>query len=129
VEIQGCDSALYLVQNPTKIKVEKIEGVNSAIQDYSPKPTKNGLIFSSQKTDTAVNITANKFDHYSSIFTADKAGKSYANKTLLPTPPNDEKRHTGNAILTADGNTIIYTSCGQNELLGNRLRLQTDEKH
>jgi peptidoglycan-associated lipoprotein len=121
VEIQGCDSALFLVQNPTKIKVEKIEGVNSAIQDYSPKPTKNGLIYSSQKTDTAVNVTSNKFDHYSSIFTADKAGKSYANKTLLPTPPNDEKRHTGNAILTADGNTIIYTSCGQNELLGNRL--------
>lgn len=123
VEIAGCDTALALIASPTKIKVEHATGaVNNAIQDYSPKPLKgNRVLFSSQKTDTAVNITANKYDHYSSIFTAEKTGTTFGNKVMLPVPPNDSKLHTGNAILSGDDKTIIFTKCDQSVTVTNKL--------
>ncbi len=112
VGIEGCDTALFLIKTPTKIKVEKTEGnVNSTIQDFSPKPIKGGVLFSSQKTDTAVNLNVSKSDHYTSIFTADKTGKSYTNRTELLSPPNDDSTNTGNAVFSPDGNFIVFTKC------------------
>jgi len=112
IGIEGCDTALVLIKTPTKIKVEKTEGVlNSTIQDFSPKPIKGGVLFSSQKTDTAVNLTTSKDNHFTSIFTADKTGKAYTNKTELLSPPNDPKTNTGNAVFSPDGNTIVFTKC------------------
>lgn len=123
VEREGCDTAMALIASPTKIKVERTQGVvNNAIQDYAPKPLKDGILFSSQKTDTAVNITSNQFDHYSAIFTAQKSGNTYTNKTMLPAPPNDPKSQVGNAVLSGDGNTIIYTKCDQNANLENKMK-------
>ncbi|MCS6933535.1 MAG: OmpA family protein [Chitinophagales bacterium] len=124
VERDGCDTALALIANPTKIKVERAQGViNNAIQDYAPKPLRDGsVMFSSQKTDTAVNITTNQFDHYSAIFTAQRTGNSFTNKTIYPSPPNDPKTHTGNAVLSPDGNTIIFTKCDQYSNLENKMK-------
>ncbi len=130
VEIDGCDTALALLKTPTKIKVEKTEGgVNTTIQDYSPKPIKNNrVLFSSQKTDTAVNVTTTSADHYSAIFTAEKSGTNYTNRTVLPVPPNDSKTHTGNAILSADENTIIFTKCDQTPLIRMNCKLYRAKK-
>jgi peptidoglycan-associated lipoprotein len=113
IEVAGCDTALALLKSPTKIKVEKTEGVlNSTIQDFSPKPLKGGsVLFASQKTDTAVNISISKVDHFTSIYTAEKTGKSYTNKTELLSPPNDPKTNTGNAVFAPDGNSIVFTKC------------------
>jgi len=121
-EIEGCDTAMVLVQSPTKIKVQKAEGLNSTLQDLSPKVINNTtVIFGSQLTDTAVNLNTTSANHYTSIFTAEKSGKVYTNKKQLPTPPNDTT-NTGNAILSGDGNTLIYTKCGVDVLLNNRMR-------
>jgi outer membrane protein OmpA-like peptidoglycan-associated protein/tetratricopeptide (TPR) repeat protein len=112
VEIEGCDTAAALMAAPTKIKVDKIEGLNRAITDLSPKPLKNNrIIFAQMKTDTAVNVSSSKSDWYASIYTADKVGNTYANKQMLPSPPNDPKANTGNAILSDDEKTMIYTRC------------------
>ena len=113
IEIEGCDTALALIKTPTKIKVEKTQGaVNSTIQDFSPKPLKgNGILFSSQKTDTAVNITTSTVDHYTTIYRAEKSGNSYTGRTELPVPPNDSKTNTGNAVFSPDENSIIFTKC------------------
>jgi len=123
-QIEGCDTALVLTSSPTKIKVEKIEGgVNSTLQDLSPKVI-NGknIMFASQRTDTAVNLTTTGANHFTAVFTAEKSGKAFINKTEFPTPPNDDKSNTGNAILSADGNTLIYTRCGVDYLKGNQMR-------
>ena len=123
VEIDGCDSALIIIKNPTKIKVEKTTGINATLNDLSPKPLKNGgVMFAQQKTDTAVDNTTSKVDYYTSIFTAEKAGKAYINKSLMPYPPNDKRMNTGNAILSPDEKTLIYTRCGDSLDLGNRSR-------
>ncbi len=124
VELDGCDTALALIANPTRVKIEKTEGgVNTTLQDYSPKPLKNHrVIYSSQKTDTAVNLSNSKANHYTSIFTSEKSGKQYINRSELSVPPNDDTINTGNAILSGDENTIIFTKCGVDYLIGNRMR-------
>ncbi len=113
IGITGCDTALLLIKTPTKIKVEKTEGaVNSTIQDFSPKPLKgNGILFSSQKTDTAVNISISKADHFTTIYRAEKSGKAYTGRTELLSPPNDPKTNTGNAVFSPDENSIVFTKC------------------
>jgi outer membrane protein OmpA-like peptidoglycan-associated protein/tetratricopeptide (TPR) repeat protein len=125
IEIEGCDTALALLKSPTKIKVEKTEGnVNTTIQDFSPKPLKdNRVLFASQKTDTAVNLTKNTGDTYTSIFIAQKSGKSYTGRTVLPSPPNDPKASTGNAILSDDETLMIFTKCADSVNQGtNRIK-------
>ncbi len=124
VEAEGCDSAKVILANPTKIKVEKIAGgVNSTLQDLSPKPWgKNEILFASQKTDTAVNLTVSKDDHYTAIYSATKSGNTFSNRIMLPIPPNDSKTNTGNAIISGDGNTLLFTKCGVDYQIGNELR-------
>ncbi len=123
IGIEGCDTALVLIKNPTKIKVEKTEGnVNSTIQDFAPKPLKGGaILFSSQKTDTAVNLALSKADHFTSIFKAEKTGKAYTNRTELLSPPNDDKTNTGNAVYSPDENTLIFTKCSKVDDNANRV--------
>ena len=123
-EIAGCDSALVILKNPSKVKIEKItSGLNTALQDFSPKPLKgNRVIFTSQKTDTAVDFTTSKADFFTSIFTAEKAGKVYTNRTQLPYPPNDHNANTGNAILTPDEQTMVYSRCLDTVNVGNIVR-------
>ena len=123
-EIAGCDSALVILKTPSKIKVEKItSGINTALMDFSPKPIKdNKVMFTSQKTDTAVDFTTSKADYYTTIFTAEKAGKGFTNKTQLPYPPNDMKANAGNAILSDDEQTMIFTKCGDTVNIGNIVR-------
>jgi outer membrane protein OmpA-like peptidoglycan-associated protein/tetratricopeptide (TPR) repeat protein len=122
IEAEGCDTALVLIQSPTKIKVQKAEGLNSTLQDLSPKVVNSTTVmFAGQQTDTAVNISTSSADHHTVIYTAQKSGKVYTNKTELPSPPNDTT-NTGNAILSGDGNTLIYTKCGVDYLIDNHLR-------
>jgi len=113
IEIEGCDTALALLKSPSKIKFEKTQGVvNSTIQDFSPKPLKgNEILYSSQKTDTAVNISTSTADHFTSIFKASKTGNTYTGKTELPVPPNDPKANTGNAVFSPDENSVVFTKC------------------
>jgi hypothetical protein len=78
--------------------------------------------FRFSKTDTAVNLSVSKDDHYTAIFTATKSGNSFSNRVMLPVPPNDSKTNTGNAIISGDGNTLLFTKCGVDYQVGNELR-------
>lgn len=131
-EIAGCDSALVIVANPTKIKVQKTEGaVNTVLQDFSPKPLKNGdMMYARQKTDTAVNVSTSKADYYTGIYTSSRSGNSFGAGNLLPFPPNDSKTNVGNAIYSADGNTLVYTKC-TDPLIDNlgRCRIYSSKKN
>jgi len=102
--------------------------VNTTIQDYAPKPVANGVLFSSQKTDTAVNLNTTSADHYSSIFIAERQGNEFKNRTALPIPPNDSKTHTGNAIISGDGNLMIFTKCDQTPLVKMNCKLYKSVK-
>jgi len=137
IEIAGCDSADAILKNPSKVKVEKTVGaVNTPLTDLSPKPLKGDrIMFASQKTDTNVNTTyadANSINYYTSIFTAQKNGKTFSDRKMLPSPPNDPAGNTGNAILSQDEKTIIYTLCKEDTLMiGNvaKCKLYRDTKN
>lgn len=124
VEIAGCDSAAVILANPTKIKVQKTEGaVNTTLQDYAPQAIgANKIMFASQKTDTAVNLSKSTDDHFTAIFTAERSGNTYINRNMMPVPPNDSKTNTGNAILSADEKTLVFTKCGVDYTIDNKLR-------
>ncbi|HWB64996.1 MAG TPA: hypothetical protein VG603_15870, partial [Chitinophagales bacterium] len=121
IEIEGCDSALLLLKEPSKIRVTKTEGsVNTTLNDYSPKVLKNGgIMFASQKTDTAVDNSISKADYYTSLFTAEKTGKTYSNRTIMPYPPNDHHLNVNNGVLTGDENTLYFASCNDSLEIGN----------
>ncbi|MCW5909020.1 MAG: OmpA family protein [Chitinophagales bacterium] len=123
-DLEGCDTALALLASPSKSKVEKAEGgINSTLQDLSPKVIDNNTVmYASQKTDTAVNLNKTDASHYTAIYTSQKSGKSYINKTELPSPPNDPKTNVGNAVISGDGNWLVYTKCGVDYLLANQMR-------
>lgn len=129
-DIAGCDTAIALLANPTKIKVTHEEGVvNKPLQDFAPKPLKNNrILYSGLKSDTAINIDLATHDYYTSIFTADKQGGVWANQLELPSPPNDPKTHVGNAVFTADENTIIFTKCDQSPLTFMKCKLYISKK-
>jgi outer membrane protein OmpA-like peptidoglycan-associated protein/tetratricopeptide (TPR) repeat protein len=113
VDITGCDTALALMKTPSKILVEHNAAISRQIQDASPKPYGKTILYTSQKTDTAVNLSSTQADHYASLFTADRNGKEFSNITSLPTPPNDAAAHVANGIYNADQSVLIYTRCSQ----------------
>lgn len=122
MDIEGIDSAQVILKNPSKVRVDKITGINAVLQDLSPQTLKgNRIMFAQQKTDTAIDNTTAKSDYFASIFTAEKTGKNtYGNKTLMPYPPNEKHANTGNAIMSGDEKTIIYTICHDSLVEGNR---------
>ncbi len=113
VDMEGCDSSAAWLANPAKIKVEHEEGViNNVLTDFAPKPLKGDrIIYSSLKSDTAINVTKSDYDYYAKIFTAKRTGKVWGEDTKLAYPPNDSKTHVGNAILSEDEKTMYFTKC------------------
>jgi outer membrane protein OmpA-like peptidoglycan-associated protein/tetratricopeptide (TPR) repeat protein len=124
-EIIGCDSAQAWLANPNKIKVTHEEGfINNVLTDFSPKPISgNRLLYSSLKSDTAINITKSTDDYYAKMFIATRDGKNWKDDTKLSSPPNDSKAHVGNGIFSADEKTLYYTKCDQSEIVRMRCRL------
>lgn len=129
-DIAGCDTAISLLASPTKIKVKHEEGViNNPLQDFSPKPLKdNKILFSSLKSDTAINVDLATNNYFTSVFVAEKQGGVWSNKTELPSPPNDPKTHVGNAVFSADGNTIVFTKCDQSLIATMKCKLYKSTK-
>jgi outer membrane protein OmpA-like peptidoglycan-associated protein/tetratricopeptide (TPR) repeat protein len=129
-EIAGCDTALAMLANPSKIKVTREQGViNKPLQDFAPKPLKNNkLLYSGLKSDTAINIDLATHNYYTSIFTAEKQGGAWTNEIELPSPPNDPKTHVGNAVFTKDENSIIFTKCDQSPLTFMKCKLFISKK-
>lgn len=124
-EIIGCDSSAAWLNNPYKIKVEHEEGIiNNVLTDFAPKPLSGGrILYSSLKSDTAINVTKSDHDYYAKLFMATRDGKNWKDDTKFAYPPNDSKTHVGNGLLSADENTLIYTKCDQTELVRMRCKL------
>lgn len=129
-DIAGCDTAIALLANPTKIKVTHEQGViNKPLQDFAPKPLKNSrVVYSGLKSDTAVNIDLATHNYYTSVFIAEKKSGVWENQIELPSPPNDPKTHVGNAVFTADENTIVFTKCDQSPLTFMKCKLYMARK-
>jgi outer membrane protein OmpA-like peptidoglycan-associated protein/tetratricopeptide (TPR) repeat protein len=129
-EIIGCDSSSAWLANPNKMKVEHEEGsVNNILTDFAPKPlSDNRLLYSSLKSDTAINVTKSDQDYYAKIFIATKEGNAWKSDTRLSYPPNDAQTHVGNAILSTDEKIMYFTRCDQSALVSMKCKLYRTKK-
>ncbi len=124
-EIIGCDSSNAWLANPYKMKVEHEEGsVNNILTDFAPKPLSgNRLLYSSLKSDTAINITKSDQDYFAKMYIATKDGKTWKSDTRLSYPPNDSKTHVGNGVMNADEKVLYFTKCDQSEIVSMKCKL------
>ncbi len=112
IEMLGCDSAVVWKANLTKVIVENESALNKALPDYAARAGKGGkILYSSIKSDTAINVSTAKYDYYSKLYIAQKEGKEIKSDVALPNPPNSGSIHTGNGYLSADENSLYFTRC------------------
>jgi outer membrane protein OmpA-like peptidoglycan-associated protein len=133
-EIAGCDYALTTGKNPiAPRKVEHVsEPVNNELTELAPKwIDSKTLLYSKFPHDTAINLTnfwKMKKDYRTKIFTATGEGANFNNETLVPGAVNDPKFHCGNAVTTADGNTMYFTKCSEDKMLNMICKIYMSKK-
>ncbi len=133
-EITGCDNALTIWTKPIDPrKVEHVsEPVNNELTELAPKwIDSKTLLYSKFPHDTAINLTnfwKMKKDYRTKIYTATGEGTEFSNETQVPGAVNDPKFHCGNAVMTADGNTMYFTKCSEDEMLNMICKIYMSKK-
>lgn len=133
-EITGCDNALTIWSKPIDPrKVEHVsEPVNNELTELAPKwIDSKTLLYSKFPHDTAINLTnfwKMKKDYRTKIYTATGEGTEFSNETQVPGAVNDPKFHCGNAVITADGNTMYFTKCSEDEMLNMICKIYMSKK-
>lgn len=133
-EIAGCDNALTIWSKPIDPrKVEHVsEPVNNELTEFAPKwMDSKTLLYSKFPHDTAINLTnfwKMKKDYRTKIFTATGEGANFSNETVVPGAVNDPKFHCGNAVITADGNTMYFTKCTEDAMLNMICKIYMSKK-
>ncbi|MEI6312628.1 MAG: OmpA family protein [Bacteroidota bacterium] len=133
-EITGCDNALTIWSKPIDPrKVEHVsEPVNNELTELAPKwIDSKTLLYSKFPHDTAINLTnfwKMKKDYRTKIYTATGEGTEFSNETPVPGAVNDPKFHCGNAVITADGNTMYFTKCTEDEMLNMICKIYMSKK-
>ena len=122
-EVEGCDYAMGAGKDPKKgQKVEHVNGsVNNELTEYAPKYIDdNTLLYASFPQDTAVSLTnfwKNKKDYRSKIYTSTGSEANWDSPSLVDGGVNDPKFHCGNAVISADGQTMYFTKCSEDKML------------
>lgn len=118
IEIEGCQLAAELMDAKQESEVEEIPGINNPLQDFSPKYIDNNeVLMAALLPETAVNLDeakAENEDYYAKLFVSSKEGDSWSNE-MLPDNINVEGMHNGNGVYSADGNTLYYTQCDEDD--------------
>jgi outer membrane protein OmpA-like peptidoglycan-associated protein len=134
-EMEGCDIAKDIVKNPNgKQKVEHLPTpVNNELTELSPKwLSKDKIMFGSFPHDTAINLTSfwkNKKDYRTKIYTSNSTGSNnWSDPELVPGGVNDPKFHCGNAVISADGQTMYFTKCIEDDMLNMICKIYSSKK-
>jgi OOP family OmpA-OmpF porin len=118
-EIEGCDSAKSIIQNPANVTIESLNStVNGPHIELSPVPVNDTLfLYASLRIDSLVYFT----DENSGLeipvrqyYMAVKKGHDWLGGTLLPEPINLRGVETCNGALSRDGKRFYFTRCAKN---------------
>ncbi len=111
----GCDFGEKTTSNPEKVEMELPEGnINNALTEFAPRViSKDKMMFSSLLSDTAINLTNQKKNYTSSIYTSEKEDGKWQYVNKLPEVINDKKMHVGNGVYGPDGDVLYFTKCKQ----------------
>ncbi|MFN8299098.1 MAG: OmpA family protein [Chitinophagales bacterium] len=119
-EAQGCDLGIQLRDDKSfpKFKVTHLnENINQPFTDYAPVlQNANTLYYGSWVSDRViVQNKREKYADFSRIYVAKKNGNTWGKSQVLADPINSTSTHTGNPTISADGHTMYYTQCLQDD--------------
>jgi len=117
-EIDGCDLALKLIQNPLDVFILHLDtSINSAHAEASPCPyTGNSFIYSSLKANKLFYIDLNNDTVFPShrLYLAKKRGEKWTNIGLFEKQFNEQNVNVLNPALNPSGNRLYFTKCQKN---------------
>ncbi|MBN1116483.1 MAG: OmpA family protein [Bacteroidales bacterium] len=118
-EVEGCDSAKKIIQNPLNINIENLNNtVNSPHIELSPIPIDdNNFIYASLRVDSLIYFTDQMVDSVFPVrqfYMAHKEGMDWIGGELLPGSINIPGVETGNGVLSRDGRRFYFTRCVEN---------------
>jgi outer membrane protein OmpA-like peptidoglycan-associated protein/tetratricopeptide (TPR) repeat protein len=119
-EMEGCDLGIKMRDDKTfkDIKVTHLDNnVNQPFTDYAPVlRDPRTVVFSAIVSDNVV-LTGKreKYATFSRIYTSKKTGDNWGAKELLAGAINTVDYHVGNTAIAADGKTMYYTQCLQDD--------------
>ena len=120
-EDQGCDLGIKLRDDKTFKDVKAVHldtNVNQPFTDYAPVLKDPKTLYFSAVISDKVILTGKreKFATFSRIYTAKKNSDStWTQKELLRGEVNTVAYHIGNPTFSADGKTMYYTQCLQDD--------------
>ena len=121
LESQGCDLGIKFRDDKTfkDIKVVHLDtNINQPFTDYAPVLKDPKTLYFSAVISDQVILTGKreKFATFSRIYSAKKNSDStWTKKELLRGEVNTISYHVGNPTFTADGKTMYYTQCLQDD--------------
>lgn len=119
-EKEGCDLGIEL-RDSKKLKdylVEHLDNnVNQAFTDYSPYlADPNTLYFGSWVSDDVIlEGRTEKYATFSRIYSSKRNGDKWNKANEVQGAVDTVHFHTGNAVITPDGQTMYYTQCYQDD--------------
>ncbi len=119
-EMNGCDSAKKIIQNPLKVTVESLNStINGPHIELSPIPVNDTtMIYASLRVDSLVYFTNENADSAMptrQFYVAKKEGMDWlGGKSLTSIPANIRGVETGNGVLSRDGKKFYFTRCAKN---------------
>ncbi len=119
-EAQGCDLGIQFRDSKDwpKFKVTHLnENINQPFTDYAPVlQNANTLYYGSWVSDRViVQNKREKYADFSRIYVSKKTGNTWGKSQMLEDPINATSTHTGNPSISADGRTMYYTQCLQDD--------------
>ena len=96
---------------PSEYEVKNLDDLNSNQLDYSAVPFRNGVVFTSTRSRTALFGCSNDFTngHYSDLYYAESDGEgNYKTPTLLEGDLSG-KYHDGTATFTSDQTKMLFS--------------------
>lgn len=121
-EIAGCELGIRW-RDSVDFKIYTTSHLNSNVNqpftDYAPVLFNNNtLYYGAWTSDTLVlEGKKEKYAVFSRIYVAQKGANGWNKAEEVTGGINDVKAHVGNPVFTADGRTMYYTQCLQDEML------------
>ncbi|MFN8309560.1 MAG: OmpA family protein [Chitinophagales bacterium] len=120
-EIEGAQLGIHFRDSVAKpaFKVRHLDAVvNQPLTELSPVLHNGALYYGSLRSDNVIEVNGKeKLAAYSRIYKSMPNGKEWTAGEELGENINAPKVHTGNPTFSADGNTMYFTKCIQDDNL------------
>ncbi|MCX6198053.1 MAG: OmpA family protein [Bacteroidetes bacterium] len=119
-ESQGCDLGISLRDNKDvpEFKVTHLdENVNQPLTEFAPTLRDGNTLYYAAWTSDRV-VMVNKHEHYadfSRIYVSQRNENTWTKGAMIAGGVNESSSHVGNAAISADGETMYYTQCLQDD--------------